>query len=366
MAGFQDIVGHEQIIRHLKNAIFKDQVSHAYILDGPDHSGKRMIAEAFAMALQCGTVRQVISGEEEPQQATLFGLPADGGSGGVSEAARERACRMEPCMECRSCRQAEGHNQPDIIYVTHEKTAISVDDVRRQINQDIVIKPYSSRYKIYLVDEAEKMNVQAQNALLKTIEEPPGYAVLILLTTNADAFLPTVRSRCVTLRLKAVEDGLIRAFLMRRCQIPDYQADLCVAFAQGNVGQAMLLASSEEFNGLKDYTLQLMRRLADIPAYSLMEELKPLKDYKESIQVFFDLLLLLFRDVLLYKAAGQENGLIFKEQAFLVRRVAERESFAGLNQILEQIAAARRRIRANVNFELTLEVLLLSIKESIV
>ena len=107
-------------------------------------------------------------------------------------------------MECRSCRQAEGHNQPDIIYVTHEKTAISVDDVRRQINQDIVIKPYSSRYKIYLVDEAEKMNVQAQNALLKTIEEPPGYAVLILLTTNADAFLPTVRSRCVTLRLKAV------------------------------------------------------------------------------------------------------------------------------------------------------------------
>ena len=122
MAGFQDIVGHEQIIRHLKNAIFKDQVSHAYILDGPDHSGKRMIAEAFAMALQCGTVRRVISREEEPQQATLFGLPADGGRGGVSEAARERARLMEPCMECRSCRQAEGHNQPDIIYVTHEKT----------------------------------------------------------------------------------------------------------------------------------------------------------------------------------------------------------------------------------------------------
>ena len=159
MAGFKDIVGNEQIIEHLQNAIALGKVSHAYILNGPEKSGKMMIAEAFAMALQC-------EGEGE-----------------------------RPCLNCRSCRQAMDHNQPDIIYVTHEKpNTLSVADIRSQLVNDVDVKPYSSRYKIYIVDEAE-------NALLKTIEEPPAYAVIILLTTNADAFLPTILSRCVVLNL---------------------------------------------------------------------------------------------------------------------------------------------------------------------
>ena len=138
MAGFSDILGNEQIIEHLQNAIRMGKVSHAYILNAPESSGKRLIAEAFAATLQC---------EEKG---------------------------TEPCGMCHSCKQAVSHNHPDIIYVRHEKpNTISVDDIRVQINQDIAVKPYSSPYKIYIVDEAEKMNVQAQNALLKTIEEPP-------------------------------------------------------------------------------------------------------------------------------------------------------------------------------------------------
>ena len=98
-------------------------------------------------------------------------------------------------------------NQPDIIYVQHEKlNIISVDEIRRQVNNSIAIKPYSSERKVYIIDEAEKMNVQAQNALLKTLEEPPAYAVIILLTTNQEALLQTIRSRCVTLTMKPVSD----------------------------------------------------------------------------------------------------------------------------------------------------------------
>lgn len=131
------------------------------------------------------------------------------------------------CGECKSCHQADDHNHPDIIYVSHEKpNNISVDDIRTQLNNDIVIKPYSSKYKIYIVDEAEKMNQQAQNALLKTIEEPPAYAVIMLLTTNADSFLQTIRSRCITLNMKSVKDEVIKAYLMNEKHIPDYQADI--------------------------------------------------------------------------------------------------------------------------------------------
>lgn len=344
MAGFQEIIGHEQIISHLKTAIALQKVSHAYIINGPASCGKMLLANAFAMTLQCETVQKKLdAGEEEVLTAAM----------------------AEPCMQCRSCRQAIGKNQPDIIYLTHEKpNTISVDDVRKQINSDIGIKPYSSRYKIYIVDEAEKMNVQAQNALLKTIEEPPAYAVILLLTTNADAFLPTIRSRCVTLDCKPAKDAKVREFLMKQCQIPDYKADICVAFAQGNVGRAMLLAGSERFNELKDFTLQILRRIGDIPDYDILQELKPLNDFKEEIKDFFDLLLLWYRDVLLYKASGQEEQLIFQDQSFEIMQQAQKSTYAGLQNILEAIETAKRRIQANVNFELTLELLLMTIKEN--
>lgn len=349
MPGFTDIIGHESLIAHLKNAIITDKVSHAYILNGPKDSGKRMLADAFAMALQCETSIR--------KRQELAGRPA-------AELHPEQ--NAEPCMKCRSCRQAQNGNQPDIIHLVHEKpNTISVADIREQINGDICIKPYSSKYKVYIVDEAEKMNQQAQNALLKTIEEPPVYAVILLLTVNADAFLPTIRSRCVLLDLKPVSDRKIREFLMKTCQTPDYRADVCTAFARGSVGRARMLASSEQFNELKDFTVQLLRRLEGIRTYDLLDEIKPLNDFKDQIGEFLDLVLFWYRDVLLYKAAGNGAKLIFREQAYEIERQANRCSYPGLQQILEAIETADRRIRANVNFELTLELLALTIKENI-
>lgn len=329
MAGFGDIIGHEQIITHLRSAIALDMVSHAYILNGPEYSGKMMLAEAFAMALQC-------EGEGE-----------------------------RPCLECRSCRQAMDHNQPDIIYVSHEKpNTIGVDDIRTQINNDIVIKPYSSRYKVYIVDEAEKMNQQAQNALLKTIEEPPAYAVILLLTTNADSFLQTILSRCITLNLKAVKEEVIRDYLMKHYQIPDYQADVCAAFSQGNVGKAVQLASSEDFGELKASVLQLVKRLDDIDLYEFGGAIKQIGEYKLQINDYFDLITIWFRDVLYMKATNDVDGLIFKDEVYDIKRQAAKRSYQGIEIILKALDTAKLRLNANVNFDLTLELLLLTIKEN--
>ena len=200
MNGFKDVVGHRDIIGYIQDAVQQNKVSHAYILNGQRGSGKKMLAKLFAMTLQC------------------------------------ESGKSEPCGECRSCIQANSENQPDIITVKHEKPAsISVDDVRTQVNGDIMIKPYSSPYKVYIIPEADLMTVQAQNAILKTIEEPPEYAVIFLLTENADSLLATIRSRCVILKLRNIKDKLVKKYLMEQMQIPDYQADLCAAFAQGNI-----------------------------------------------------------------------------------------------------------------------------------
>mgnify|MGYP002672053612 FL=1 len=329
MAGFSEIVGHEQIIEHLQNAIEADKVSHAYILNGPDKAGKMMIAKAFAQTLQCE-------------------------KGGI-----------EPCMECHSCKQAMSGNQPDIIYVRHEKpNTISVDDIRTQINNDIVVKPYSSKRKIYIVDEAEKMNQQAQNALLKTIEEPPAYAVLLLLTTNADTFLPTILSRCVRLNLKAVRDEKIKDFLMKKHQLPDYQADVCVAFAQGNVGKAIQLASSDSFNELKTAALQLLKRLDDIELYEMTEAVKQISEYKLEINDYFDLMMIWYRDILYFKATNDVNRLVFKDEVYDIKKQAAKSSYQGIETIIEALEKAKLRLNANVNFDLVIELLLLTIKEN--
>ena len=329
MAGFHDILGHDQIIAHLQNAIEEDKVSHAYIFNGPEASGKMMLAEAFAMALQC-------EGEGK-----------------------------RPCLECRSCRQAADHNQPDIIYVSHEKpNTIGVDDIRTQINNDIDIKPYSSRYKVYIVDEAQKMNQQAQNALLKTIEEPPAYAIILLLTTNADSFLQTILSRCITLNLKAVKEDKIKEYLMKHYQIPDYQADICAAFSQGNVGKAIQLASSEEFGELKASVLQLMKRLEDIDLYEMTGAVKQIAEYKLSVNDYFDLMMIWFRDVLYLKATNDVDGLIFKDEVYDIKKQAAKRSYQGIETILEALEKAKIRLNANVNFDLVIELLLLTIKEN--
>ena len=329
MAGFSEILGHGQIIEHLQNAIKLQKVSHAYILDGEEGAGKNMLARTFAQTLQCER-------------------------GGT-----------EPCGECHSCKQAMSGNQPDIITVTHEKPAsIGVEDIRGQLCGDIQIKPYSSPYKIYIVDEAEKMTVQAQNALLKTIEEPPAYGVIMLLTTNADAFLPTILSRCVTLKLRPVKNEIIRPYLMEKYHIPDYQAEVCTAFARGNVGKAERLAQSEQFAELKSHLLHLLRHLRDMEVYELTEAVRSASEYKTEINDYLDLMALWFRDVLLFKATRQIDGLVFAEEINAISAQAQKSPYEGLERILKALEKAKVRLNANVNFELTMELLMLTIKEN--
>lgn len=329
MAGFADVLGHEQTIAHMKKAIELGKVSHAYIINGEKGSGKKLLAGIFAQTLQC------------EKKGT------------------------EPCMQCQSCHQAVSMNQPDIIRVTHEKpNTISVEDIRTQLNGDIQIKPYSSRYKIYIVADADLMTVQAQNALLKTIEEPPAYVVILLLANNADRLLPTILSRCVRLNLKAVRDQDIREYLMDKMKIPDYQADVSLKFAQGNVGKAVQLASSETFAAMKDEALSLLHETDRMELYELMDAVKKISDYKNDIDSFLDIVTIWLRDVLMFKATQDANSLIFREDLSAITARARKSSYEGLEEMIQAVDRARARLKANVNFDLVLELLLLTIKEN--
>ncbi len=329
MAKFADIVGQEQIREHLQQAIRTGKVSHAYLFQGEQGAGKEFIAGIFAAALQCE-----VQGEE-------------------------------PCQECRSCKQAAGKNHPDIIWVSHEKPGtISVDDIRKQINSDMEIKPYYGPKKIYIVPEAQKMTVQAQNALLKTLEEPPAYAVILLLATNADALLPTILSRCVLLNLRPVRDSELEDYLMKDLRIPDYKARVCAAFARGNIGKAKALAENEDFENVKEEAISLLKYIRDMEIAEIVAAIRKINEYKLDINNYLDILYVWYRDVLLFKATKDINDLIFKDEIQYIKRTADRSSYEGIEVILEALDKAGRRLSANVNFDLTMELLFLAIKEN--
>ena len=325
--GFEEILGNEMVKDHFKKAIQNHKISHAYILTGEAGMGRKSIANAFAMTLLC----------------------EKGGS--------------EPCMICHSCKQVMSGNHPDLIYVTHEKPgSIGVDDVREQINDTIMIRPYSSYYKIYIVDEAEKMTVQAQNALLKTIEEPPAYAVVMLLADNPDALLPTISSRCVQLNLKPVGDQLVKDYLMNEMHVPDYQAEVDASLAQGNIGKAERIARSPEYEETLESALRMAKYADSMPLYEIVETIKKLTAEKDNIDDYFDIFSLWFRDVLLFKATKEVDSLVFKQELNGIRERANKSSYEGLEKIIEAIQKARARLNANVNFDLTMELMFLTMK----
>ena len=249
MAGFGDILGHKQEIAHLTRAIETGKVSHAYIFAGEKGTGKNRLASAFAQTLQC-------------------------------ESAGER-----PCGRCHSCLQAESGNHPDIIYLAHEKpSSIGVEDIRDQLAGDIQIRPYNGNYKIYIIPDAERMTVQAQNAILKTIEEPPEYAVIILLT-------------------------------MQISELIDY--------------------------------------------------VKEVQEYKVTIQDYLDILALWYRDMVYYKATRDIDGIVFQDELKTIRDTVKVCSYEGVEEVMKAIENAKMRLSANVNFDLTMELLFLVMKENI-
>lgn len=327
--GFSNIIGHKDVVEHLTTALELNKVSHAYILNGEKGCGKRTLARTFAKALQCE------------------------GEG------------VKPCGKCASCRRTDNNNHPDIMEVLHEKpNTVSVNDVREKIVADVAIRPYSSRYKVYIVPDCEKMNQEAQNALLKTLEEPPEYVVILLLTTNAEAFLPTILSRCVLLTMKPVTSNLVSDYLMKTVQIPDYQADVCVSFAQGNIGKAVRLATSEQFSEIMAAALHLVTHVREMDIAEITAAVKGVTDFKMEIGDFLDLCALWYRDVLYFKATHDANGILFKEHVRMLREQTNRSSYEGLENILTGIGNAKKRLTANVNFELTMELLFLLIKEN--
>lgn len=293
MGVFDKITGQKRAAAILQRMIRADRISHAWLFSGPSMASLQELALAFAQTLQC---------------------------------TQRKAGEADACMTCRSCRQAMDRNHPDIRVWTHEKpTTFSVDEARALIS-DISIRPYESERKIYIIPDAHLMRQEAQNALLKTLEEPPSYIVIILLTNSTDAMLETIRSRCQPLEL-----------------------------AEGNIQYSQELCQTAESILLNIHSWEM---------YRINIAIKELADSKTQIPQLLELLTSWYRDILYFKASMDPDGILNHEHLSEIRTLAGQTSYEGIQNVLESIQKARRRLVANVNFDLTMELLLLAMKDA--
>ena len=325
---FNKIIGHEDIISRLRNAIELNRVGHAYIIEGQEGSGRSTLAYCFAKALQC--------------------------EGGESQS----------CNSCKSCKQAESGNHPDIIYVTHEKpNLITVGEIREQLVDSMQIKPYSSKYKVYIVKDAEKMNEEAQNALLKTIEEPPEYGVVIFITTNSEKLLQTIRSRCIDLVTKPIREKDIHAYLIKKYEISEEKATFAIEYSEGNLGKAILLATNDEYEQLIHSVIDLESNIFDMDMDEISDAIQHCTSFKMNINDYLDLMMMWYRDILVLKVTGSPDKIMFKEQYLTIREQSNYLSFNELEAKQKAIESAKQRINANANLPDIMRLLILTLKE---
>lgn len=329
MTGYEKITGYSDIKSMLKKSVQKDKIGHAYIFSGEAGSGKTLMAGMFAASILC---------EKHTGEA---------------------------CLECPACKKVLSRNHPDLIIVQHEKTAsIGVDDIREQVVGDVQIRPFESEHKIYIIPEANLMTAQAQNAILKTLEEPPQYAVIMLLVENTDALLPTVLSRCSTVSFRPLPDETVRKYLEDELLVPASAASLYAALAMGKIGVAKKLARSDEFSERMNVSIHYLKGSKDVDAIRRIDMTRRLALNKAVINEYLDIFTIWFRDVLLFKATREKDDVIIKDELTAIKDRAAVSSYEGLQAILDAIDNARIRLKANVEPELVMELLLLVISEN--
>lgn len=329
MYSFDEIVGHENIIKHMENAFLTGKVSHAYIVEGEDGMGKKTLVKAFSKLLQC----------ENPQES-------------------------RPCNVCSSCLQIESGNHPDIAYVRPtKKTGYGVTDIREQVVKDIKVRPYQSKYKIYIIEQAELMTVQAQNSILKTIEEPPEYGLFFLVSSNSHKFLQTILSRSVKMSLKPISTKQIEEYLSTQYGMNYTQARVYGSFSRGNLGKALILKESENFTTQRQNMLKCLEIFINGKDYDIIEAVQLFEEIKADILENIDILISLSRDILYYHGTQDIDNIIHKDIEQEIIRLSQRVNASRLIRLVYNSYTLINQLRLNVNYSLAVTVMLTNMEQ---
>lgn len=311
---FTGILGQDNSIAVLSRSLAADRIAHAYLFDGIEGCGKKKTATAFIEAVFCG--------------------------------------QSAGCGHCPSCRKLAAGQHPDLHLLEPDGAFIKIDQIR-ELQRNLAFRPFEAPKKACIIDAVDRLNLAAGNALLKTLEEPPGKALLILITDNPGGVLPTVLSRCQRLHFSALPEATV-ASLLRETGVKAETARIVASLSGGSMRKAIDIGEETSLLERMSFLERISSlSLGDItPLFAIAEELS---GDKEKTLELLELLTAFQRDVLLLQNMSPE--IVNSDLLPLIEREAACMSGENIIARIDHVAATRRAIQSNVNPRLALEVL---------
>ena len=295
---FDEIIGNEPIKNELKRAVDENKVSHSYMFVGIEGIGKQMIAKEFAQIVLC-------TNEEE-----------------------------KGCHQCKSCVEFMSHNHPDFLYLEPDGSSIKIEQIR-YLQRKIQEKPIISNKKVYIINDADKMTAEAQNCLLKTLEEPPEYSTIILVGSNENAFFNTIKSRCMKISFQPIETKYIKQYMEETYGMTNISQNMLDAF-QGSIGKAIILKDKkEQYESIED----MIEKLDKTDMTELIKLGEPLYQSKDEIMNILD-----YINIILLKLS--------KENA----------QYANCIDIIEN---TKKRLNQNANYDMCIDNMIFNMWEEV-
>ncbi|NTW77304.1 MAG: DNA polymerase III subunit delta' [Syntrophaceae bacterium] len=318
---FLDIYGHERQIAILKKAIAQKRVGHAYLFSGINAIGKRTLAGEFAKALNC-------------EQADSL---------------------QDACEKCSSCLKAQHTSHADIIFIEAEGQFIRISAIR-EIQERMKFRPLEGGWRAVIINDADKMNDHAANALLKTLEEPAASNILILISSRPYSMPATIISRCRHMRFNPLPATSVSRFLVEQKGMDQQKAGLLAGLSGGSAGRALEL-DQEDITTYRAEIMQLLMKAKKDDPISLLNLASNFGQDKKKIKQGMDIISSCFRDALILKETRKQKMLINADNSSLINTLAQRLSGEQVLQNIFLIARSWETIELNVNKTLTLETM---------
>jgi DNA polymerase-3 subunit delta' len=318
---FHDIYGHEKKIEIIQKALAQKRIGHAYLFTGIPAVGKKTLAREFVKALNC-----------EKEDAL-----------------------HDSCGECSSCRKIQKGNHLDVFFVEANGQFIRIDAIR-EIREQMKCRPLEARRRVFVIDDADKMNDQAANALLKILEEPSPSNILILVTARPYSMPSTIISRCQHVRFNPLRFDTVAKFLVDRMGMDNKRALLLAGLSGGSIGHAMEL-NEDDIVIYRTELLKLLSMIQRDDPFSLINFASFLGQGKKEIKQGLDILSTFFRDALVFKETRKKEMLINQDSSSFISTQAARLSGGQILRNIELVERAGETIEQNVNKSLTLETM---------
>jgi DNA polymerase-3 subunit delta' len=318
------IAGQPLAVRLLRQAVSGDKVAHAYLFTGPEGVGKRTVALELTKALNC------------------VYRTSEGGA----------------CDQCLSCRKLSivPPIYPDLMVVAPEGRFIKTDQVR-ELQAVMYARPNEGKVRTAIIDGVDRMNAESANRLLKLLEEPPSYAILILLTHNLSGVLPTLISRCQVVNFTPIGTEDVADALRKLPDLDPGQANVLASLSGGSIGRAMAMALDPAVAERREETRQFLLQLHNQDDFALMQTAESLEKQKEHLDAWLELALMWLRDALVVAQTGLTQLVINSDKLLAVQTLADELGVAGLLDMLGSLTDARGQLQRNANTRLVLDVL---------